>query len=475
MGSKNKKTPMKEQDPKIRINNFEEVPYGYTDQEALQEAERCLQCKHQPCVNGCPVEVPIPDFIQAIKDGDVIKANQIIKSKNNLPAVCGRVCPQEEQCEDLCVTGIKNEPVAIGRLERYVADYNMENGTDKSSKAEIEKEKIPELEGRKVAIIGSGPAGLTAAADLAKYGLELTIFEALHDTGGVLRYGIPEFRLPKKIVDREVEAIKELGVEIELNVLVGKSLTIDEIFEQGYEAIFIGVGAGLPRFLNIPGENLNGVYSSNEFLTRVNLMKAFRYPEYKTPVIVGDKVAVVGAGNVAMDSARTAVRQGAEEVYVVYRRAKEQMPARTEEIHHAQEEGIELKLLNNPIAIHGKNGAVDKLECLQMKLGEKDDSGRRRPIAIKNSNWMLDVDTVIIAIGQNPNPLLTKNTKDLETKSWGGIVVDNKQQTSREGVYAGGDVVTGAATVIKAMGAGKKAVESMKNYLLSKQRHKTFK
>ena len=467
---KQKKTKMREQPPEERINNFDEVPFGYNDEEAVLEAERCLQCKHQPCVDGCPVSVPIPQFIQAIKDGDVVEANQILKSKNNLPAVCGRVCPQEEQCEDVCVMGIKNEPVAIGRLERYVADYNMERGTDKSSKEEIEKTKIPELEGRKVAVIGAGPAGLTAAADLAKYGLDVTIFEALHDTGGVLRYGIPEFRLPKDIVDQEVEAIKELGVDIQLNVVVGKSVTIDDLFEQGYESIFIGVGAGLPRFLNIPGENLNGVYTANEFLTRVNLMKAFKYPEYKTPVLVGDNVAVVGAGNVAMDSARTAKRLGAENVYIVYRRAEEQMPARSEEIHHAQEEGIEFKLLNNPVAIHDKNGRVDKMECKQMKLGEKDDSGRRRPIPIEGSNWMLDLDTVIVAIGQNPNPLLTRNTDDLKTKSWGGIEVNNDQKTSIEGVYAGGDVVTGAATVIKAMGAGKTAAENIKNYLLEKSK-----
>ncbi|ODS50989.1 MAG: glutamate synthase (NADPH/NADH) small chain [Halanaerobium sp. 4-GBenrich] len=470
MALQKKKTPMKEQKPEERIKNFDEVPFGYSDEEAIAEAERCLQCKHQPCVEGCPVHVPIPQFIQSILDEDVVKANQIIKSKNNLPAVCGRVCPQEEQCEDVCVMGIKNEPVAIGRLERYVADYNMEKGTDRTKAEEVEKLKIPELEGRKVAVIGAGPAGLTAAADLAKYGLDVTIFEALHDTGGVLRYGIPEFRLPKKIVDQEVEAIKELGVEIKLNVVVGKSITVEELFDQGYESMFIGVGAGLPRFLNIPGENLNGVYSANEFLTRVNLMKAYKYPEYRTPVVVGDRVAVVGAGNVAMDSARTAKRLGAEDVYIVYRRAAEQMPARSEEIHHAQEEGIEFKLLNNPVAIHGKDGRVDKMECLKMKLGEKDDSGRRRPIPIEGSNWMLDLDTVVIAIGQNPNPMLTSNTKDIETKSWGGIKVDENQQTSREGVYAGGDVVTGAATVIKAMGAGKTAAENIKNYLLNKSK-----
>lgn len=470
MALQKKKTPMREQAPEERIKNFKEVPFGYSDDEAVVEAERCLQCKHQPCVEGCPVHVPIPQFIQALTDGDVVEANQILKNKNNLPAVCGRVCPQEEQCEKVCVMGIKNEPVAIGRLERYVADYNMERGSDKSSAEELAKLKVPELKGRKVAVIGAGPAGLTAAADLAKYGLDVTIFEALHETGGVLRYGIPEFRLPKDIVDQEVEAIKDLGVEIRLNVVVGKSITVDELFEQGYESIFIGVGAGLPRFLGIPGENLNGVYTANEFLTRVNLMKAFKYPEYKTPVVVGDKVAVVGAGNVAMDSARTAKRLGAEDVYIVYRRAKEQMPARGEEIHHAQEEGIELKLLNNPAAIHGEDGRVAQMECQQMKLGEKDDSGRRRPIPIEGSNWMLDLDTVIIAIGQNPNPLLTRNTEDLKTKSWGGIEVNDDQKTSIDGVYAGGDVVTGAATVIKAMGAGKIAAENIKNYLLEKSK-----
>jgi len=465
MSLQEKKTPMKEQAPEERIKNFEEVPLGYSDEEAVVEAQRCLQCEHQPCVDGCPVSVPIPQFIQAVKDGDVEEANQIIKSKNNLPAICGRVCPQEEQCEDVCVMGIKNEPVAIGRLERYVADYNMEKGTDKSSTEELEKMKVKEIEGKKAAVIGAGPAGLAAAADLAKYGLDVTIFEALHKTGGVLRYGIPEFRLPKEIVDKEVESIRELGVDIRLNVVVGKSKTVEELFDEGYESIFIGVGAGLPRFLNIPGENLNGVYSANEFLTRVNLMKAFKYPDYKTPVKIGNKVAVVGAGNVAMDAARTAKRLGAEDVFIVYRRAEEQMPARSEEIHHAREEGIEFKLLNNPVAIHGEDGRAARMECQQMELGEKDDSGRRRPIPIEDSNWMLDVDTVIIAIGQTPNPLLSSNTKDLETKSWGGIKVGEDQQTSREGVYAGGDVVTGAATVIKAMGAGKTAAENIKKYL----------
>lgn len=470
MSLQKNKTPMKEQKAEKRIKNFEEVPFGYSKEEALLEAERCLQCKHQPCVDGCPVGVPIPQFIQALKDGDPKEANQIIKSKNNLPAICGRVCPQEEQCEARCVMGIKNEAVAIGRLERYVADYNLKEGTAKSSAAELEKLKIPELKGKKVAVIGSGPASLSAAADLAKYGLKVTLFEALHKTGGVLRYGIPEFRLPKNIVDQEVESIQALGVEISLNVVVGKSITIQELFEQNYESIFIGVGAGLPRFLNIPGENLNGVYSANEFLTRVNLMKAFKYPEYKTPVAVGNKVAIVGAGNVAMDAARTAKRLGAEEVYIVYRRSEEQMPARSEEIHHAREEGIEFKLLNNPVAIHGEAGRVKAMKCQQMELGEKDDSGRRRPLPIENSNWNLELDTVIIAIGQNPNPLLTANTKDLETKSWGGIKVDSGQKTSREGVYAGGDIVTGGATVIQAMGAGKKAAQNIKDYLLKKSK-----
>jgi len=460
------KTPMRNQKPEERIHNFNEVPYGYSEEEALVEAERCLQCKHQPCVKGCPVEVPIPEFIDAVLAGDVEKADRIIKSKNNLPAVCGRVCPQEEQCEEVCVMGIKNEPVAIGRLERYVADYNLERECEPVEDKDMVT-TYPEAKGRKVAVVGAGPAGLTAAADLAKYGFDVTIFEALHETGGVLRYGIPEFRLPKNIVDKEVNAIRELGVDIKLNTVVGKTITVDELFADGFEAMFIGTGAGLPRFLNIPGENLNGVYSANEFLTRVNLMKAYKYPEYKTPVIISDKVAVVGAGNVAMDAARTAKRLGAEEVYIVYRRAEEQMPARDEEIEHAKEEGIIFKLLNNPIAIHGKDGRVASMEVQEMELGEKDDSGRRRPVPIEGSKWELELGTVIIAIGQSPNPLLTRNTKNLKTEFWGGITVDDNLQTSREGVYAGGDVVTGAATVIKAMGAGKDAAANIKDYLIS--------
>ncbi|MGM0409306.1 MAG: NADPH-dependent glutamate synthase [Bacillota bacterium] len=466
MALQKEKTPMKAQDADKRINNFEEVPLGYSDEEAMQEAERCLQCEHQPCVDGCPVSVPIPQFIKKVKEGEFSEANKIIKSKNNLPAVCGRVCPQEEQCEEVCVMGEKFEPVAIGRLERFVSDKALEN--EEENKDKIEEENLKNKLDKKVAVVGAGPAGLTAAADLAKEGFEVTLFEALHKTGGVLRYGIPQFRLPKEIVDQEVELIKELGVEIKLNTIIGKTMTVDELFENGYEAVFIGAGAGLPRFLGIDGENLNGVYSANEYLTRVNLMKAYKFPKYKTPIKVGDRVAVIGGGNVAMDSARTAKRLGAKEVMVVYRRSEEQMPARDEEIEHAKEEGIEFELLNNPIAFHGQEGKLTQMECIEMELGEKDDSGRRRPIAIEDSNWMLDVDIAIIAIGQSPNPVLTENTRGLETKSWGGIVVDDKLQTTREGVFAGGDVVTGAATVIKAMGAGKEGAKNIKEYLEEK-------
>ncbi len=461
MAIQKEKTPMRSQPADERINNFNEVPLGFNKEEAINEAERCLQCKDSPCIEGCPVGMPIPQFIKAVKEDDLEKAQRLIKVKNNLPGICGRVCPQEEQCEAVCIMGKKNEPVAIGRLERYVADQTMDMEED----VQLNKEHYD----TKVAVIGSGPAGLTAAADLAKAGYAVTLFEALHATGGVLRYGIPEFRLPKAIVDKEVEGIKQLGVEIKVNVVVGKSKTIDELFAEGYEAIFIGTGAGLPRFLGIPGENLNGVYSANEFLTRVNLMKAYKFPEYKTPVKVGNKVAVIGGGNVAMDSARTAKRLGADEVYIVYRRSEKQMPARNEEIEHAKEENIIFKLLNNPVKIMGKDGRVNKMECIQMELGEKDDSGRRRPIPIEGSNWEMDVDTVVVAIGQSPNPLLTKNTPALETESWGGIIVDENLQTSREGVFAGGDIVTGAATVIKAMGAGKKAAKGIVNYLESKK------
>jgi len=460
------KTPMRSQKPEERIKNFNEVPFGYNKEEALQEAERCLQCKNQPCVEGCPVNVPIPAFIKALREGSVEKANEIIKSKNNLPAICGRVCPQENQCEKVCIMGIKNEPVAIGRLERFVADELLKRELDTPDDLDnTEKTGAESKASKKVAVVGSGPAGLTAAADLAKMGFAVTIFEALHDTGGVLRYGIPEFRLPKKIVDQEVEGIKKLGVRIKLNTIIGKTLTIDELFEEGFEAVFIGTGAGLPRFMNIPGENLNGVYSANEFLTRVNLMKAYRFPEYRTPVKIGNKVVVVGAGNVAMDAARTAKRLGADEVTIVYRRSEKEMPAREEEIEHAREEGIIFKLLNNPVCLEGKDGRVSKMECIKMELGPEDASGRRRPLPIEGSNWVMDVDTVIVAIGQTPNPLITSNTEGLETESWGGIIVNDKMATSREGVYAGGDIVTGAATVIEAMGAGKKAAQSIKEYL----------
>jgi len=460
------KTPMRSQKPEERIKNFNEVPFGYNKEEALQEAERCLQCKNQPCVEGCPVNVPIPAFIKALREGSVEKANEIIKSKNNLPAICGRVCPQENQCEKVCIMGIKNEPVAIGRLERFVADELLKRELVTPDDLDnTEKTGAESKASKKVAVVGSGPAGLTAAADLAKMGFAVTIFEALHDTGGVLRYGIPEFRLPKKIVDQEVEGIKKLGVRIKLNTIIGKTLTIDELFEEGFEAVFIGTGAGLPRFMNIPGENLNGVYSANEFLTRVNLMKAYRFPEYRTPVKIGNKVVVVGAGNVAMDAARTAERLGADEVTIVYRRSEKEMPAREEEIEHAREEGIIFKLLNNPVCLEGKDGRVSKMECIKMELGPEDASGRRRPLPIEGSNWVMDVDTVIVAIGQTPNPLITSNTEGLETESWGGIIVNDKMATSREGVYAGGDIVTGAATVIEAMGAGKKAAQSIKEYL----------
>ncbi|QTL98514.1 NADPH-dependent glutamate synthase [Iocasia frigidifontis] len=463
MALQKKKTEMRNQDPTERINNFKEVPYGYNKEEAINEAERCLQCPKSPCVNGCPVNVPIPDFIKALKKGKIEEANDIIKSKNNLPAICGRVCPQESQCEKVCVMGAKNEPVAIGRLERFVADSMLDKV---NTSADAVADKVSK---EKVAVIGAGPAGLTAAADLAKEGYQVTIFEALHDTGGVLRYGIPEFRLPKKILDKEVESVRALGVDIRVNVIVGKSVTIDELFAEDYQAIFIGTGAGLPRFMNIPGENLNGVYSANEFLTRVNLMKAYKYPDYRTPVKIGNRVAVIGAGNVAMDSARTARRLGADEVVIVYRRSEEEMPARDEEIEHAREEGVIFKLLNNPVKIDGQEGRVFSMECIKMELGDEDDSGRRRPVPIEGSNWTMEVDTVIVAIGQTPNPLLTSNTENLKTESWGGIMVDDRLATSREGVFAGGDIVTGAATVIQAMGAGKKAARSIIDYLTSKE------
>lgn len=465
MALQKEKTPMPTQDPKERIKNFKEVALGYTTEEAVREANRCLQCPTAPCINGCPVEVPIPQFIKAIREGNFDQAIDIIKTKNNLPAICGRVCPQEEQCEKVCIMGKKNEPVAIGRLERFVGDYALQKSKDKNSPY---NKPVTRKEAR-VAIIGSGPAGLTAAADLAREGYQVTIFEALHATGGVLRYGIPEFRLPKDIVDQEVAEIKKLGVDIQLNVIIGKTITIEELFAAGYRAIFIGTGAGLPKFLNIPGENLNGIYSANEFLTRVNLMKAYRFPEYKTPVKIGKRVAVIGGGNVAMDSARTALRLGAEEVSIIYRRSKNELPARQEEIEHAEEEGIIFRTLNNPVAFHGENGQVTNVECIRMELGKTDNSGRPTPVPVQGSNWLLPVDSIIIAIGQTPNPLLTSNTDNLKTEPWGGITVDENLATSIPGVYAGGDIVTGAATVIKAMGAGKKAARSIIEYLEEKR------
>ena len=452
------KVAMPEQEPNVRNKNFSEVALGYTKEMAMEEAGRCLNCKHKPCVTGCPVNVPIPGFIEKVAEGDFDAAYEIITSENALPAICGRVCPQENQCEGKCVRGIKGEPVAIGRLERFVADYHMANA--KPVEAKIEKN------GKRVAVVGSGPSGITCAGELIKKGYDITVFEALHKAGGVLSYGIPEFRLPKDLVAKEIETVEKLGVDIETNVIVGRSVTIDELMEQGYGAVFVGSGAGLPRFLNIPGENLLGVYSANEFLTRVNLMKAYKFPDTPTPIKVGKKVAVVGAGNVAMDAARTAKRLGAEEVYIVYRRSEEELPARKEEVHHAKEEGIIFKLLNNPCAIHGEDGWVTGIEVVKQELGEPDASGRRSPVPVEGSNYVIDVDTVVIAIGQSPNPLIRQTTPGLDTQKWGGIIVEeDTMKTSKDGVYAGGDTVTGAATVILAMGAGKKAAKAIDEYL----------
>ncbi len=465
-----KKHEMPSQDPQVRAHNFNEVALGYEEATALAEAARCLNCKNQPCVAGCPVNVHIPEFIAKIKEGDFEAAYQIIASTSSLPAVCGRVCPQETQCEQLCTLGKKFEPVGIGRLERFVADWHNDQ--------EALKANPPQSNGHKVAIVGSGPAGLTCAGDLARKGYKVTIFEALHTPGGVLVYGIPEFRLPKAIVAREVEGLKDLGVDVETNVVIGKTLTIDEIFDMGYEAVFVGSGAGLPSFMHIPGESLRGVYSANEYLTRSNLMKAFRDDNPDTPIMKGGKVAVVGGGNVAMDAARTALRLGAEHVYIVYRRSMEELPARAEEVEHAKEEGIDFRLLNNPVEVLGyqnpddprdpKNGTVRGLRCIKMELGEPDASGRRRPVPIEGSEFDLDVDAVVIAIGTSPNPLIKNTTEGLEVNKKGGIVVDEGGLTSREGIYAGGDAVTGAATVISAMGAGKVAAASIDEYLQNK-------
>ena len=455
-----KKNEMPVQDPMIRNGNFLEVALGYTEEQAVNEAERCLNCKTKPCVGGCPVAIDIPAFITKIKERDFEGAYQIIAKSSALPAVCGRVCPQETQCESKCVRGIKGEPVAIGRLERFVADWHNANATEMPTK--------PESNGHKCAIIGAGPSGLTCAGDLARMGYEVTIFEALHLTGGVLVYGIPEFRLPKKIVQREIENLKALGVKVETNVVVGRTIEIDELFAMGYESIFIGSGAGLPNFMNIPGENLKGVYSANEFLTRVNLMKAY-LKHSDTPIKDCKNVAVVGGGNVAMDAARSAKRLGAENVYIVYRRGMEELPARKEEVEHAEEEGIIFKTLTNPVEVLGdEHKFVTGIKCVEMELGEPDASGRRRPIVKPDSEFVLDVDCVIMSIGTSPNPLIRNTTKGLETNKWGCFIADENGLTSREGVYAGGDAVTGAATVILAMGAGKTAAKAMDEYIRSK-------
>lgn len=461
-----KKHEMPTQSPEIRAKNFKEVALGYSEETAVAEAQRCLNCKNRPCVSGCPVNVHIPDFISKIKEGDFEGAYREISLSSTLPAVCGRVCPQETQCESKCTLGIKFEPVGIGRLERFVADWHNENQTAAPD--------APQSNGHRVAIVGSGPSGLTCAGDLAKKGYKVTIFEALHTAGGVLVYGIPEFRLPKSIVAKEVDTLKALGVDIETNVVIGKTLTIDELFDMGYEAVFIGSGAGLPNFMGIPGESLKGVYSANEFLTRSNLMKAYN-DDPVTPIMKGGKVAIIGGGNVAMDAARTALRLGADKVYVVYRRSMEELPARKEEVEHAMEEGIDFRLLNNPVEILGynnpynprdeKNGFVTGMKCIKMELGEPDSRGRRRPVPIEGSEFTLDVDTVVVSIGTSPNPLIKSTTKGLEVNERGGIIINEDGLTTRDCVYAGGDAVTGAATVISAMGAGKHAAKAIDEYL----------
>jgi len=464
MSKKAPRTPMPTQDASIRKHNFSEVAVGYTAEMAMTEALRCLDCKNPLCVKGCPVEVDIPGFIRAIVSEDMPKAIDVLKDKNNLPAVCGRVCPQESQCEAKCVLGIKGEPVAIGRLERYTADWDMAQG----SKAPVKPKSIPQ----RVAVVGSGPAGLTAAADLAKMGYQVSLIEALHTPGGVLMYGIPEFRLPKAIVQKEIDAIRALGVDIEVNNVVGKTILVDELLDdEGYDAVFIGTGAGLPNFMNLPGENLNGIYSSNEFLTRTNLMKAYDFPHSHTPIKIGKRVAVVGAGNVAMDAARTALRLGAEESYIVYRRSAAEMPARHEEIEHAEEEGVKFLLLHSPTAYEGNDkGQLTRMTLQRFELGEPDASGRRKPVAIKGDTVEMAIDTVVIAIGQGANPLVPRTTKDLALTKWGNIVADEETGiTSREGIFAGGDIVTGAATVILAMGAGKKSARAIDAYLTKKR------
>ena len=464
-----KKNPMPTQEPSVRAHNFSEVALGYTEQMAIDEALRCLNCKNMPCVSGCPVNIHIPEFIGKIKEGDFEGAYQVISKSSSLPAVCGRVCPQETQCESKCVRGIKGESVGIGRLERFVADWHNAH-SDKAP-------ECAEKNGHKVAIVGSGPSGLTCAGDLARLGYEVTVFEALHTAGGVLVYGIPEFRLPKSIVKKEVDNLVAMGVEMMTNVVIGRTLTVSELFDMGYEAVFIGSGAGLPRFMGIPGEAYKGVYSANEFLTRSNLMKAYK-DDSATPIMKGGRVAVVGGGNVAMDAARTALRLGAEKVYIVYRRSMDELPARAEEVEHAEEEGIEFRLLTNPTEILGyknpdnprdeRNGFVTGIKCIRMELGEPDERGRRRPVEVPNSEFTLDVDAVVMSIGTSPNPLIKSTTEGLDVNSHGGIIVNEGGMTTRAGVFAGGDAVTGAATVISAMGAGKVAAASIDEYIKSK-------
>lgn len=453
-----KRVPMPKQPPERRVKNFDEVALGYGPEQAMAEARRCLQCANPQCVKGCPVEVDIPLFVKQVAEGDFEEAIRTVRRTNNLPAVTGRVCPQEVQCEGACVLSRRGAPIAIGALERFVADHELSKGGPKAAAPQKTAEG-------KVAVVGSGPAGLTAAGDLAKLGHEVTIFEALHAPGGVLAYGIPEFRLPKYILKAEVEYVKRLGVEIKTNVVVGRTLTVDELFEEGFSAVFIGTGAGSPRFLNIPGEELNGVYSANEFLTRCNLMRAYRFGEYDTPVKVGEEVAVVGAGNTAMDSARTALRLGAKTVTIVYRRTEAEMPARAEEVGNAKEEGVKFRLLTNPVRILGEGGWVKRMECVRMRLGEPDESGRRRPIPVPGSNFLLDVDEVVVAIGRYPNPIIPQTTRGLKVGRGGLILADERGRTSRPGVWAGGDVVTGEATVISAMGAGRRAAKDIHEFL----------
>lgn len=456
-----KKVPVREQNPKVRATNFEEVCLGYNQEEAMEEATRCINCKNAKCIQGCPVSINIPAFIKEVKEGNIEEAYKVIGKSSALPAVCGRVCPQESQCEGQCIRGIKGEPVSIGKLERFVADYALEH--------DIKPEKAEKTNSHRVAVIGSGPAGLTCAGDLAKLGYEVTVFEALHELGGVLVYGIPEFRLPKhKVVAKEIEKVKELGVKFETNVVIGKSTTIDQLIEEeGFEAVFIGSGAGLPKFMGIPGENANGVFSANEYLTRSNLMKAFD-DSYDTPIVAGTKVAVIGGGNVAMDAARTAVRLGAD-VHIVYRRSEEELPARVEEVHHAKEEGVIFDLLTNPTEIVTEDGWVKGMKCVKMELGEPDASGRRRPVVIEGSEFEMEVDTVIMSLGTSPNPLISSTTEGLEVNKWKCIVADEEfGKTSKGGVYAGGDAVTGAATVILAMGAGKAGAKGIHEYLKNK-------